>query len=137
MEQPSLGDQELEVLQFVADNAPISVGRVAEGFGEPRGLARTTILTVMERLRKKGFLTRSKGERPFRYSPRSPQREVLRGLVREFVEKTLGGSLSPFTAYLAEAEGLPPEELRELRRLVEALEARSSERRTAEEKGDE
>src|SRR5207249_331104 len=64
MEQPSLGDQELEVLRFVAEHAPISVGEVAERFGEPRGLARTTILTVMERLRKKGFLTRSKAERP-------------------------------------------------------------------------
>ncbi len=123
MEQPSLGDQELEVLSYVAAHAPISVGQVSEQFGAPRGLARTTILTVMERLRKKGFLTRSKGERPFRYSPRAEQATVLRGLVREFVEKTLGGSLSPFVAYLAEAKELSPEELTELRRLVESLPA--------------
>jgi predicted transcriptional regulator len=137
VQQPSLGDQELEVLGFVAENAPISVGEVAERFGEPRGLARTTVLTVMERLRKKGFLTRSKGERPFRYSPRVTQGEVLRGLVREFVEKTLGGSLSPFTAYLAEARDLSPAELRELHRLVEQLEAGTSSPRVAEERSDE
>jgi predicted transcriptional regulator len=121
MEQPSLGDQELEVLRYVSEHAPISVGEVAERFGAPRGLARTTILTVMERLRKKGFLARTKGERSFRYSPRAPQAQVLQGLVREFVEKTLGGSLSPFVAYLAEAKDLSPEELEELRRLVETL----------------
>src|SRR5438552_9482466 len=121
MEQPSLGDQELEVLRYVSEHAPISVGEVAERFGAPRGLARTTILTVMERLRKKGYLARTKGERPFRYSPRAPQAQVLQGLVREFVEKTLGGSLSPFVAYLAEAKDLSPEELEELRRLVETL----------------
>jgi predicted transcriptional regulator len=136
MEQPSLGDQELEVLRFVAEHAPISVGEVAERFGEPRGLARTTILTVMERLRKKGFLTRSQGERPFRYSPRTPQGEVLRGLVREFVEKTLGGSLSPFVAYLAEAKDVSSAELRELRRLVEELDTRAPAPRASEEKGD-
>jgi predicted transcriptional regulator len=123
MEQASLGDQELEVLRFVTENAPISVGEVAERFGAPRGLARTTILTVMERLRKKGFLTRSKGERPFRYSPRSSQAEVLQGLVREFVEKTLAGSLSPFVAYLADAKERSDTELAELRRLVDTLEA--------------
>jgi predicted transcriptional regulator len=127
MDQPSLGSQELEVLRFVADHAPVSVGEVAERFGEPRGLARTTILTVMERLRKKGFLTRSKGERPFRYSPRSSQGDVLRGLVRQFVEKTLSGSLSPFTAYLAEAKEVSPAELDELRRLVERLERQQRE----------
>src|SRR5688500_589780 len=98
MEKPPLGDQQLEVLRFVADHAPISVGEVAQQFGAPRGLARTTILTVMERLRRKGYLARSK-ERPARYAPRVPQAEVMQGLVREFVEKTLAGSLSPFVAY--------------------------------------
>src|SRR5438093_9993686 len=127
MELPSLGDQELEVLGFVAENAPISVGEVAERFGEPRGLARTTILTVMERLRKKGYLTRSRNERPARYSPRLASAEVMRGLVREFVQKTLGGSFSPFVAYLAEAKALPEAELVTLRRLVEELEAQREE----------
>src|SRR5213593_1472150 len=111
MQKTRLGELQLEILRFLSVHGPISVGEVAERFGEPRGLARTTVLTVMERLRKKGFLTRSKGERPFRYSPRVTQGEVLRGLVRDFVEKTLGGSLSPFTAYLAEARDLSPTEL--------------------------
>ena len=126
MDQPSLGSQELEVLRFVSDHAPVSVGEVAERFGAPRGLARTTILTVMERLRKKGFLTRSKGERPFRYSPRTDQGDVLRGLVRQFVRKRYG-SLSPFTAYLAKVKEISPTELDELRRLVERLETQQRE----------
>lgn len=121
METQSLGDQELEVLRYVAEHAPISVGEVAAQFGEPRGLARTTILTVMERLRQKGYLTRQKKDNIYRYWPQMPQGEVLKGLVQEFVEKTLAGSLSPFVAYLAEAEGLSEEELVELRRIVETL----------------
>jgi len=121
MEQPSLGDQELDVLRFVAENAPISVGEVAERYGEPRGLARTTILTVMERLRRKGYLARRKDGRAFRYTPRVAASDLMRGLVREFVEKTLGGSLSPFVAYLAEAKDLTEEEVEELRRLLDEL----------------
>jgi predicted transcriptional regulator len=123
MEQPPLGDLELEVLRFVAENAPLSVGVAAQQFGVPRGLARTTILTIMERLRKKGYLARSKHERPARYSPRIPQNKVEQGLVREFVEKTLAGSLSPFVAYLAEAKDLSEAELTQLRQLVDELEA--------------
>lgn len=121
MEQPTLGDQELELLRFVAAHAPISVGEVAERYGEPRGLARTTILTVMERLRQKGFLSRRKDGRAFRYTPRVAPSDLMRGLVRDFVEKTLGGSLSPFVAYLAEAKELSESEVAELRRLLEEL----------------
>src|SRR5260370_36044832 len=94
MEQPPLGDQELEVLRFVAERAPISVGQVAQQFGAPRGLARTTILAVMERLRNKGYLILSLGERPARCSPRLPQAEVIPGVVAEFRRKKLDVSRS-------------------------------------------
>jgi predicted transcriptional regulator len=128
VDKPPLGDQELDVLRFVADHAPISVGEVAQQFGAPRGLARTTILTVMERLRKKSYLSRTR-ERPARYSPRVPQAELLQGLVREFVEKTLAGSLSPFVAYLAEAKDLSQEEVEVLQRLVAELPSEPKEHR--------
>ena len=118
---PSLGDQELTVLRYVTDHAPITVRAVAAEFGAPQGLARTTILTMMERLRKKGFLHRRKDGSAFEYTPAVPKTELMQNLVQEFVEKTLGGSLSPFVAYLAEAKDLSEHELSDLRRLVETL----------------
>ena len=123
-DHPSVGDQELEVLRFVSENGPLSVGEAAKRFGEPRGLARTTVLTVMERLRKKGFLCRTKDGGAYRYAARVPQAEILRGLVENFIEKTLGGSLSPFVAYLSEAKDLSEEELAELRRWVDGMDSR-------------
>ena len=122
MKPPLLGEQELEVLRYMADHAPIAVREVAAQFGEPRGLARTTILTVMERLRKKGFLTRTKEDGAFQYAPAVAKTELLQSLVQDFVEKTLGGSLSPFVAYLADAKNLSPAEIAELRKLVQGME---------------
>ncbi len=117
-----LGTQELELLRYVADHAPISVRDVAVQYGEPRGLARTTILTVMERLRKKNYLTRRKDGGSFQYSPAQSKPLLLQTLVGDFVEKTLGGSLSPFVAYLADAPDVSDDELAALRRLVEQME---------------
>jgi len=119
----SLGDQELSLLRYVTDHAPITVREVAAKFGETHGLARTTILTMMERLRGKGFLTRFKDSGAFQYSPVVAKTELLQNLVHNFVEKSLGGSLSPFVAYLTSAQGLSERELSELRQLLEMKEA--------------
>src|SRR5258708_31768381 len=127
MKPAPLGDLELEVLQFVAINEPLTVREAAEQFGEPRDLALTTVQTVMERLRKKGYLRRSKRAGAFRYSPAVPAEQVVGGLVQSFVEKTLGGSVSPLLAYLAKARNLRPEEMQELRLLVDSMEDRREE----------
>lgn len=119
MEKPPLGEQELEILRHVAEHAPISVREVSEQFGDPRGLARTTVLTVMERLRQKGYLSRRKQGGIYVYSAVIPQAQLLKGLVREFVEKTLGGSLSPFVAYLAESKQLSPREIAALKAVMQ------------------
>jgi predicted transcriptional regulator len=123
MERPPLGERELEVLRVVADRAPVSAREVAEQFAEEEGLARTTIVTLLERLRKKGYLTRRRKEGVYRYLPRVSQPEVLQGLVRHFIEKTLGGSISPVFAYLSRSRQLSDEELAELQRVAESLRA--------------
>lgn len=121
---PPLGDQELELLRFITEHAPITVREAFEVYGKDRGLARTTILTMMERLRVKGYLTRSEAGAANEYSPCLSRSELMRGVVRGFVEKTLGGTLSPFMAYLTEDAEMGPEELEDLKRLVEELESR-------------
>ncbi|MHB9023662.1 MAG: BlaI/MecI/CopY family transcriptional regulator [Armatimonadota bacterium] len=127
MGRASLGELELTLLQYITDHAPLSVGEAAEWFGKPQGLARTTILTVMERLRKKGYLTRAKEDGLFRYKPCMPKSELLRVMVGEFTSRVLGGSLQPFVAYLAGDARVTDADLKELRALVEQLDARRKE----------
>ena len=119
MDRPVLGELELEVLRFVADHQPLTVGQAAKAFGVPRGLARTTILTVMERLRIKGYLERKKQGAVYAYAPTLAKEKVLQGLVAEFVRKRLAGSLAPFVAYLAEARNLTDKEVAELEALLD------------------
>jgi len=126
-EKPSLGEQELEILRFVSEHSPISVGDVVAGFGKPRGLARTTVLTVMERLRTKGYLSRRMVNGFYRYTAKVAQDDLLKGLVSNFVERSLGGSLSPFVTYLADTGRLSNAEIAELRRMVELLETEERE----------
>lgn len=123
MDKPPLGEQQLEVLRLITDRAPVTAREVVEHFAASRGLARTTVLSVIDRLQEKGYVTRRRRGGVFHYSPRVPKEEVLQRLVRDFVEKTLGGSVSPFVAYLARTRQISPEELGQLQELVEQIRA--------------
>ena len=79
------------------------------------------MLTVLERLRRKGYLSRKHAAGVYLYSTKVETAEVLHRLIGSFVEKTLGGSVSPVVAYLAKTRDLTDEELAELWQRVEEL----------------
>ena len=117
-----IGRSELEILRYVQDHHPIAVRDLATHLAETKGHKRTTALNVLERLRRKGHLTRDKVDGVFHYSPSQPKPQLMRNLVRDFVSGTLGGSVEPFVAYLGQEAKVTDEELAELRQLVEQLE---------------
>ena len=123
MKQPSMGEQELGLLRHVADCGGATVGEVAETFGAARGLARSTVLTMMERLRRKRYLVRRLDGGVYRYRTRRSSAELLRGAVQRFVERNLDGSVAPFLAYLSDSPRLSDAELRELEDVVAKLQA--------------
>ena len=117
----SVGDQELALLTDLDTNGAATVAEVVERFGLPRGLARSTVLTMMERLRKKGHLTRRQVGGIYRYAPRTTPGDAVQHAVASFVDRTLGGSVTPFVTFLAEAHQVSDEELAELEELVARL----------------
>jgi predicted transcriptional regulator len=123
----SIGDQELALLRHIAEQGASSVGEIADTFGAERGLARSTVLTMMERLRQKGFLSRRMVGSVYRYASHESAGDLLRSAVRDFVRQTLDGELSPVVAYLVEDAEVNDEELAELEALVERLQARRKE----------
>jgi predicted transcriptional regulator len=117
----SIGDQELALRRFVSDHGQTTVAQAAAGFGQPRGLARSTVLTMMERLRKKGHLSRRLARGVYGYASRTAPVTAVRQAVQTFVDRTLGGSVTPFVAYLAEREHLSDDEVAELAALLTKL----------------
>jgi predicted transcriptional regulator len=120
----NLGRAEFQILQYVIEHQPATMRAAADHFARESGLARTTVLTVVERLRQKGFLSRKRVAGIYHYSAKVPRADVLHSLVGEFVETTLGGSLSPFVAYLSRNANVSAAELDELKRLVRDLDQR-------------
>jgi predicted transcriptional regulator len=120
-DKSKLGQVQLEILRYIQDHQPVTVRQVADHLAELRGVTRTTALNMMERLRKRGHLTRRKRDGVFHYSPAQEKPQFLRDLVREFVDQALGGSLEPFVAYLAEDARLTDDDLQRLQQRVREL----------------
>lgn len=133
----SLGKIELELLQAVSRLQPVTVRGVVDHVADKTGQARTTILTTLERLRKKGYLSRRKIDGVNHYSTKTPVAELLRQLVGDFVSQVLGGSISPFAAYLAESGKISPDEVKQLKAMVSDLELRQKPQPKKDKQGDE
>jgi predicted transcriptional regulator len=115
----SLGELELQVWRYVADRQGVTVADVAGEFARRRSLARTTILTVMERLRSKRYLRRNRAGGSYRYFTSQSKARFLQSLVGQFLDRAMGGSLDPFVAYLMHDAKLTDQQLQELKKFVE------------------
>ena len=117
-----IGRAELRVLDYVQQHGPVSVRQVAEHFAATEGVGRTTVLNVLVRLWRKRHLTRKQGTGGGHvYSAREARPRLLRRVIGEFVGDVLGGSVSPFVAYLAEETKLSDDDRRQLAELLRQL----------------
>jgi len=121
--ESSIGEQEMALLRHIADRGALTVGEAADEFGTERGLARSTVLTMMERLRRKGHLARRMADGIYRYRALVSSTDLLKSAVQRFVERSLDGSVSPFFAYLSEAGELSEKERKDLEKIVARLDA--------------
>ena len=121
-QEQNLGDLELEVLKIIWGQQPCSVKQVADVLAERRDYARTTTLTVIQRLHAKALVTRRKREGVWQYTAAQPRDQVLSRLVRKFVEGVLDASPAPFVAYLTQSAKLSREQIESLQSIIRSLE---------------
>lgn len=126
-----LGPLEWRVLEALwSREMPAAVRDLADAFPET---AYTTLMTTLDRLHRKGLLTREKQGRAFRYQPKLGQAEFASARAAEAVRHAVqrsGGSLTPLVSCLIEAVGDRDRELLdELESLVAARRGEPKSRR--------
>jgi predicted transcriptional regulator len=114
-------DLQHEVLTALWELGRSTVRDVHARVGEPRGLAYTTIATVMERLCAKGLATRAREGRLLVYAPAGTREDVERERIGNALARLLGPSPESAVAALVDAlEEIDPALLDELDRVVAA-----------------
>ena len=77
-----------------------SVSDVRRVVGASKPLAYTTVMTLLERLARKGTVSRRKVSRAFMYSPAVPRDAMRRLALRDFVECFFEGSEESLAEFL-------------------------------------
>ena len=118
-ESSTLTDAELRLMQIVWDRGPSTVQDVVDALPRESPLAYSTVLTMMRILEKKGYLEHHKEGRAFVYQPVVGQREARRGALKHLMKRFFDNSPQLLLLNLVEDEGIDPEELEQLKQLIE------------------
>ena len=105
-------------MKIVWEQDRATVRDVYEALLERRKIAYTTVMTMMNILEQKKYLRKSAEDRAYVYRPAKPKKQVIQGMVREFVDRVFNGSAEPLLVHLMEDRKLSNKDLDELRRMI-------------------
>src|SRR5436305_1426785 len=117
-ELPALSEAQLEIMHVVWDGGEVTVTDVWTVLARRRPVARNTVLTLMDRLEKKGWLKRRADGQAHYYTAASPRAATLGQVVHRLVDAAFAGSAEALVLALLEGRGVSAEEARRIRQLI-------------------
>ena len=113
---------ELEILKVLWQNGPSTVRAVNDKLNESRPMQYTTTLKLMQIMFEKGLLTADKSSMKHIYKANVEESKTKSVLLDKFVDSIYGGSKTGLMMQLLGNEKASPEELSEIRKLLDKLE---------------
>jgi predicted transcriptional regulator len=114
---PRPTDGELAILRVLWDGGPATVRQVHEQLGQDTGY--TTVLKLMQIMTEKGLVRRNEEGHAHVYTAASSEQATQRQLVRNLLDKAFAGSAAQLVLQALAARRATPEELRDIRKLLD------------------
>lgn len=122
-----LGDLQLSILQVLWRQGEATVAEVHADLQPERGLAPTTIATMLTKMEKKGVVSHRTEGRRFVYQPEVSESEVCQTMVGTLTDQLFRGRPAALVSYLLSEHEIDPQELTRLRQLMDQLEEKEQE----------
>lgn len=118
-----LGDAELEIMQAVwRSGEPVQSSYIRQALRSRRDWPLPAVLTALNRLVEKGFLTCERRGRGNWYAPAVSEEAYREFESRGFLQRLYGNSFPALVAALYRGRAIGKEELSDLRRFLDELE---------------
>lgn len=119
-----MGDLQLAILRVLWEREEAAVAQVHRALLEERGLAPTTIATMLVKMEKKGVVSHRVEGRKFVYRPAVSEDEVAQSMVGYVMDRLFGGDPAALVSHLLSEHSIDPSELEQLKRRIAQEEAR-------------
>jgi BlaI family transcriptional regulator, penicillinase repressor len=120
-DRPELSKGEMEVARVLWELGQATVREVHAAFPEDRKIDFATVQTYLRRLETKGYISGKLVARTRVYSPKVQPRKVIGRTIDDFIDRLFGGEALPLMRHLIEERGLSPDDLTELRKLIDGM----------------
>lgn len=124
-EQPKPTDAELAILSVLWRTGPSTVRDVHARLAAERHIGYTTVLKLLQIMTEKGLVSREEVGRAHVYQAVRTEEQSQRHLLRDLMDRAFGGSTQKLVLQALSAQPASPEELSEIRRMLDELEGRS------------
>ena len=119
-------ESELAILQVLWQLGPSSVRIVNEALNDKREVGYTTTLKIMQIMLEKGLVVRNTDSRTHIYDAAVFEADVQSQLLSKFVQTAYRGSASRLVMQLLGNHNASPQELDQIKNLIEELEKEQS-----------
>jgi BlaI family penicillinase repressor len=113
-------DGELEILKILWDLGPAGLGQIHEVLHERRGVAITTVATMLKMMLAKKLVERADGPRGYLWKASVSRRATVSGLIGKLVQHVFDGSAHRLVAHLVEEGELDESDRKEIALLLKA-----------------
>ena len=122
-DRPSVSDAELQVLKVLWQHGPGTVRQINERLPRrQRRWAYNTLLTLLSRLRDKGYVASDTSGVAHVFRPLVSQQKLLRQRLAELADQVCDGTASPLVHALVEGRQFSAADIRRFRELLDEIE---------------
>jgi predicted transcriptional regulator len=111
----SLSELQLAVMRVVWARGETTIADVVSNLERKRGLAHTTVATLLLRLEKRGLLSKRREGRAYLYSALVSETEVKRSMVSDLIASLFQGDSKELLAHLVRSDEVTPADLTKIK----------------------
>ena len=114
----TLGDLQLAIMRVLWASGEATAADVHDALTAERGLAPTTIATMLMKMEKKGVVRHYADGRRFVYQPAVSEQQVRRSMVDGLRQRLFGGDVGAFVSHLLGEHEIDARELAEIKKML-------------------